>query len=476
MSTEIDSNDNSSKNNNDNININVNEDSGQAKQNTSNNPENNHFIESFLSNKISNIIILVLLPIIIITELSYRKPLFSKSISIEKNIQDTFGGKESIIIKFFKIITDLGGEYFMVIGIVIVYWFFSIIETFTYVFGFLFSVYIHSVMKIWYASLRPYWEESILFMGVCDGGFGNPSGHALISFFDYLTLLHFVLNHKHIKDKIIVKIILVIIFLLWTILVAFSRIVLGVHSINQIIYGTLLGVWIFVCIIYVFKCDKMTTKFYRKFFRENKYIIFFPSYVILCLVIAVISHFTANQDLNYNELNKKMNENCSELSEYKRFNSGSLYDSILISIFMGLYCGQCLFWYLIDNKYKKMNLIISETNEDSLTLDELINNWSSNRSQIFKPWWNIFKIIIVLIISVIPIVMYLFIPKSINVGLMFTFRVAVPLFMVGFLLFSIGLYGFIFIACGDKEVLLANTNEELGNKNEKVVMLNLAHI
>ena len=236
----------------------------------------------------------------------------------------------------------------MGIGFVIVYWFFSIIETFTYTFGFMFSVYIHSVMKIWYGNLRPYWEKSSLYMGVCDGGFGNPSGHALISFFDYLTLLHYVLNHKYIKDKIIVKIFLIIIFLIWTILVAFSRIVLGVHSINQIIYGTLLGIWIFLCIIYVFKCDKMTIKFYRNFFKEKKYIIFFPTYVILCLVLVVISHYTVNQNLDYNDLNEKMNKNCSELNDYKRFNSGSLYDSILISGFMGLYYGQYYFW-----KYQK---------------------------------------------------------------------------------------------------------------------------
>ena len=70
-------------------------------------------------------------------------------------------------------------------------------------------------MKIWYASLRPYWEKSSLYMGVCDGGFGNPSGHTFISFFGYLMFLSYVLRNKYIKDKIIIKIILIIIFVIW---------------------------------------------------------------------------------------------------------------------------------------------------------------------------------------------------------------------------------------------------------------------
>ena len=475
MSKNINTNLTNSKDNNDDINIIIDNNNNQSDKNTSNNLRKNYFIQAFLSDKITNTIIMILLPIIIFTELFYRKPLFNLSLTVEKHIQNFMGDKDSTPIIIFKIITDFGGDYFMVIGIVIVYWFFSIVETFTYTFGFLFSLYIHCVMKVWYASLRPNWEDPSLFIGVCDGSFGNPSGHSFISFFNYLTLLRFVLDHKNIKDKDFLKIILIILFLLWSTLVAFSRVVLGAHSINQIIFGTLLGMWVSLCITHVFKCDKITAKYYRSFFREKQYIIFFTVYVILCIIISIISTFIFNQNLDYDELNKKLNKNCSVIIENKRFNYASLKDSILISGFFGLYCGQCLFWYLIDNKYKGMNLIESGTkedanngndifNEDYFILDELINKWSSNRSQLFKPWWNIFKLILVLVISLIPITMILFIPSTINIGLMVTFKIAVPYFIIGFLIFSIGLYEFIFITCGKKEFLL-----ECKNKNEKMI-------
>ena len=57
----------------------------------------------------------------------------------------------------------------------------------------------------------------------------------------------------------------------------------------------------FLCIIHVFKCGKITIQFYRKFFKEKKYIIFFPTYAILCIIFAIIRNFIINQNLDYDD-------------------------------------------------------------------------------------------------------------------------------------------------------------------------------
>ena len=75
-------------------------------------------------------------------------------------------------------------------------------------------------------------------------------------------------------------------------------------------------------------------------------------------------------------------------------------------------------------------------------------------------WWNILKILGVLIICFIPMIMYLFIPKTIEVRLIIIFKTAVPLFMVAFLFFSFGFYEFIVTTCGSKEILLSFKNKE----------------
>ena len=426
--------------------------------------QKNYFIQSFLSNKIINSIILIFLPIIIITELFYRKPLFNKSLTAEEDLQDSIGGKNSTGVKFFKFYTDFAGMYITVICLIIVYWFFTIIETFVHIFGLIFAIYLHAVMKIWYISRRPFWEKNTLYMGVCDGGFGNPSGHSFIALFGYLTFLSYVLRNKYIKDKIIIKIILGIIFVIWTVLVPFSRVVLGVHSINQIVYGALLGIWLFLVLIIVFKCDRMPVYVYKDLFRKPKYIISFSIFFIICLVLAIISKFTINTNIDKELLNKIIDENCSDVGDYKRLHAGSLHDSLIIAGSIGLYYGQMLFWYLIENKYKK-NKQISSSNtiensndiisyEEYFAIDILINKWTLNRTQTFQHWWNIFIIIAIIIVCALPIFLYLFIPKTTTLGVLLTFRIAVPLFIALFLAFSLGLYGFILVTCGTKEILL----------------------
>ena len=64
--------------------------------------EINYCIKTFLENKNINIFILILLPLIIISEEFYREPLFNYSLKFEKNIQNSTS--ENAII-FFRFIT-----------------------------------------------------------------------------------------------------------------------------------------------------------------------------------------------------------------------------------------------------------------------------------------------------------------------------------------------------------------------------------
>ena len=454
--------------------IEINENNNQPKLENLLKFKENYFKKSFLSNKILNTIILIFLPIIIVGEIFFRNPLWKKSLIIEEDIQNFMGGRpDSTGIKFFKYFSDIAGIYLVGFCYIIVFLFFTIVETFVYGFGVIFVIYLHAVMKIWYANSRPFLEKFILYQGVCDGGYGNPSGHSIISVYGYLTFLYFILKSKNINNKIFVKIILSIIFIIWIILVPFSRIVLGVHSLNQVVYGSLLGIWLFLFFSFVIKFDEMPANIYKKLFKEKFYIIFFVSFYIICLALAFISRYVININQNFDLLNEKVDVNCKQIKQYKRLHNGSLHDSLIIVGSIGLYCGQCLFWFLIDNKYKKdankndekndKNLrknTNNDLNTDYFIVDELINKWIFFRSQTCSHWWNIFKLIGVLIICFIPIVMYLFIPKNIDVGLILTFRIAVPLFIASFLFFSFGFYEFIITTCGSKEILLSYKNKK----------------
>jgi hypothetical protein len=87
----------------------------------------------------------------------------------------------------------------------------------------------------------------------CSTGFGNPSGHSFASgmiFLIFLDMFHgspLRKNREGLPNTWFIPNILYYMVLLmaffWATTIPFSRYVLGVHSLNQILYGSLIGVW-----------------------------------------------------------------------------------------------------------------------------------------------------------------------------------------------------------------------------------------
>lgn len=110
-------------------------------------------------------------------------------------------------------------------------------------------------MKILYGDPRPYWLDNSIFI-VCDGGYGNPSGHAYASTASYLTLAHILTDYDFFKRKyfgIFLRIFVYLLFAGLIIAICLSRVYLGVHAINQILHGALLGFAMYFLFIHVLK-------------------------------------------------------------------------------------------------------------------------------------------------------------------------------------------------------------------------------
>ena len=412
--------------------------------------EINYCIKTFLENKNINIFILILLPLIIISEEFYREPLFNYSLKFEKNIQNSTS--ENAII-FFRFITVVGCDYFIAISLVIIFLGFSFIQTIVYFFGITLSIYMQSLMKIIYGDSRPFMERQELFKGICDGGFGNPSGHALVSFFIYLVLIHYIMNHKFFNEKIIIKILLISILVTLLLLVVFSRIILGIHSINQIIFGSLLGIWIFLILVYSFKLDRMSMIIYRKLYERKKYIFSISLLLFLSLLTPIILCSTFNHQLDYVDLNNKLNDNCQKVKKFRRFNYEGLFGCLIMVSFTGIYYGQLLFWYYLDKNYK---INIDKLNNDYFLIDELINTWNKNKCYFFQKK-NIIKLIQLFFICGSPLIIFFLISsENDSMLIIFVFKFSIPLFLISFLLSGIGFYWFLLMYCGNKESLLNN--------------------
>ena len=450
----------------------------------------NYFKNAFFSNFKLNIIIIIISIILFIIEFFYRDPLFQYSLDFEKNWQEN-ATKETITT--FKIFTKIGGEYLMAVPIIIVLWFFTLIKSYVYLMGFIFCLQFHSMMKIWYGNKRPFWQDPSLYKGICDGGFGNPSGHSITTSFLYLSLFFYYTQAKVTRDKYKILIIILLFCLFWIVMILLSRIILGMHSVNQIIYGTSLGLIISSFIFIVFKIHQLPVSIYKKFFREKKYKYIILSILCVFIIITISNVFIFNKEFDYDKYNDILDKLCEKkVPKYRRFNLDGLFGSITILALLGMYLGQIVFWYLIENKYKfnevnymnnikqiqEMNIndikfsndIKNSKNEiinknkietDNLSqdsFDDLINHWNTNRIYIcdFK---NILKLIAVLIICLLPAILFIAIKNDSDIIIIFIFKLGIPMLLVPFLIYSFGFYFLIKISCGPKETLLKRLQE-----------------
>ena len=434
----------------------------------------NYFSETFLEHKIRNVFILIFSILVFLLEFFYRDILFKYSLNFEENWQKI---SPEILIAFFRIITKIGGEYLMALPVFIVISFFSIVKTVIYITGFVFCLSFHSTLKMRYGSKRPFWENPNLYKGICDGGFGNPSGHSVNTVYLYLALFIILKDTKYVNDRFHVQSILLIVSLLWTISIILSRLILGVHSVNQVIYGSTFGLVVVLNMFIVFRLHKMPVFFYKRLFKNIKYNIIILSLLFLLTIIAIISKFIFNQDFNYEYYNKILNDTCDNLKEYRKFNYDALFGSLIIVGLIGLYFGQMFFWYLVKYNYKKNDEVKEIKNKDNdntlceiqvtknenwmtqdgdtkedLIVNELINHWNDNRI-FMSNQTNILKIFCVLLICSSPIILFILIGGE-NMLLIFIFKFGVPFFLVFFLIFGPGFYYVIKFTCGPKKVIL----------------------
>ena len=146
--------------------------------------------------KIIKCVFLVLYIILtFVIEVLYRESLFEKSLKIEKNYFDNQSTPTQI--KFFKFITNFGTQGVLIPLLLLVFFLFPLNKSYTFLSVVVLASYFDNVLKIIYGSPRPFWKDKEIFR-VCDGGYGNPSGHSFSSFSVYLSFWN-------IKDQFVVN-------------------------------------------------------------------------------------------------------------------------------------------------------------------------------------------------------------------------------------------------------------------------------
>ena len=377
------------------------------------------------------IITLVFLILFIIAEIFFRNPLFNKSVELIEDFQLKTGKNFEY---FMKTISNFA--YAIFIFIIINYFTLPLSKQYIYIFTCILSFYIDNILKIIYRNPRPFFENKDI-RKECDGGFGNPSGHAMLSSCSYLCFLQLMIEEFNLN--FILKIILFILVILIVILIGISRIFLGVHSINQIIYGYAIG---FVCYFIVFHVFYLQRKSAKLFFYEFRMKI--KNLIISIILIILISFlFIFGYSLNYNKYYEYSIFDC-ELKKERKFLNDGIFLGLIIFCFFGFYYGFVLISYFSE-KYKNK--------------EEYFNYFIRNSN---KKIFGKIILIILLIFGSSPLILFLLIDE-VNLAIAFIFKMIVPTSLCMFLNFGVVVVVYVKIKCANKNIY---ENEEKSFKYE----------
>ncbi len=405
------------------------------------------------------ILLIIYFLLCITTNIFYRKSLYDLSLSFQRSFQEKFNSQ--IIKLYFKIITHFGSQVFY-IPVFIILFFFNPLNYFIYILStLLIAIYVSNVLKIIYHNPRPFWKDKNLFKDVCEGGFGNPSGHAMGSISTYLGIYHLLIKNKKFKENIKFQIGLFVFTIFFILNIMFSRIYIGVHSIDQIIYGGLLGLGFYYLMFFIINGYEFKPKEFLNKIYEGKLtmicvfviLLFFP----LPFYFFYKTHYTDNKE--YDQI---FNEFCPKVKFYLKYFNNDLVGCFLILILLGMYLG------LIFLK-KKIDIDFPDCENKIINLNKTNTTLRLKRSMIF-------------LVFSFPILLALIIPET-NLIVIFVFKIGLSFLLTGFSMFGPGIYyGFVFsqkdennspkVEYNYNEITEINNNT-IASPPEKLLLINI---
>lgn len=189
----------------------------------------------------------------------------------------------------FQFFTFLGGEQGYILLIIIIYWTFSKRVAIRVVYALLFSALLNQTLKIFIRNPRPFvidgtyqqnWAVSSTDATELAQEFSTPSGHAQSSSTFWWML------HLDVKSRVTFILLPVMVLL-----IGISRVYLGVHFLEDVILGWVLG---FLVVVFVLKIENRISSIWTSTSRRIRVIAVFLLPSMVWIVAGVASSFNAD--------------------------------------------------------------------------------------------------------------------------------------------------------------------------------------
>jgi len=363
---------------------------------------------------------------VFISELFFRDPLYNASFNLIQYLQGN-DPKNSSLVYAANIFSILGSKTTFIPIIFIVYNYANIYKTYILLMMLLVGFAETSILKMIYTSPRPFFDMSMVEIIGCTGSWGNPSGHTLKSMAFYLTLWHIVTDCKQLREKKIIKNILLVFTVLFIICIMFSRVIVGAHGLNQILFGGLLGFANYFFIFYVLCLRLNDGKQFAKILNFTNIIHGIINFFIF-LFAFLIYYFNEPNYLmpKYNEV---INNKCPNVPMNERFQNEAIVQFAAFLANIGAFIG-IKFEYVfcfgenLDN-WNQYNFESNEINDDSSLMTKITINRKTqwNHTNFF---YSLIRLFLIALFSAVLVFPYFLFDWDDNIYLVFFLKLTVP--------------------------------------------------
>ena len=350
-------------------------------------------------------------------ENTFREALFNLSCIIIKDNKQYITDTKT---NFFEIITMFGTAAVIIPIICLVLNWCSIATSYTFIQNYVLAAYCDNLLKIIYRNPRPYWFNQDTHPIKCDGGYGNPSGHAYTSSAVYLAIWHLTSDNELFNKRIWLRKIYLFVILGFIFSIIYSRFYFGVHAINQLLYGFILGAIQYLFLFVAIKQHKLDFNVFFEIFTTTTFnIIYWTIYGCLFILLLLV-YYLIQFDYSYENYLLSV---CPYLKEFRKFGYDGMTNALNLFILLGAHTGIMILCLLIKRKYSESCVF------------ESVNKFAD--TTFLKSCLRLLFIGLLAVPTMIP---SLIISTDTDFTIYGVFKLSVPYFSTFCIIYSVGIY------------------------------------
>lgn len=199
--------------------------------------------------------------------------------------------KDSYFVEAMVYVSLIGAKILKKFFVVITFCLCNSYHSFIYVIVTYSSTFLGNCLKIHLQEPRPFWIDRTVKSFECESGYGYPSDHVLTTV-PSILMMYEIMYYRFELDKSVNSKIFYYVGIgtasIVCISVGFSRLVVGVHSLDQVVFGLLLGFLIYFFYLHIIDFDLKDHKSFLSMisnkFQIYKFLFFFFLFYLLYLI------------------------------------------------------------------------------------------------------------------------------------------------------------------------------------------------